>query len=517
VPADAVNTLRSTSGVYSVTPNQAVQFSSTVDGYDPGNSANKYSWTKMLQNTKLKEMFHNKYTGKGVDVALIDSGVSPVPGLSGSNLVYGPDLSFESQAPNLRYLDTYGHGTHMAGLIAGRDANIPVDKEEDMVNDAFEGAAPGARVVSIKVAASNGATDVSQVIAGIDWVVQHRNTDGLNIRVLNLSFGTDGTQSYLLDPLTYAAEVAWFKGIVVVVAAGNSGFGTTRLNNPAYDPFVIAVGADDTKGTDSPGDDTIPAFQSRGDSVRHPDFVAPGQSAVSLRDPGSFIDQANPSARIGTTPRFFKGSGSSQAAAITSGAVADLLQQRPQLTPDQVKYILGHTATTLPVADPVSQGAGLINMKNARESSIPSLAVATQTFARSTGLGTLQGARGSLTVYDSNGVALTGEQDIFGAAWDGNAWSGNAWSGNAWSGGVWNGNAWSGNAWSGNAWSGNAWSGNAWSGNAWSGNAWSGNAWSGNAWSGNAWSGNAWSGDNWGSAPVTSPLAGNAWSSNLWS
>ena len=150
-------------------------------------------------------------------------------------VINGPDLSFDSQAPNLTDIDTYGHGTHMAGLIAGRDAAIPPGKEDE-ADHYFVGAAPGARIVSIKVAASDGATDVSQVIAAIDWIVQHRNSDGLNIRVLNLSFGTDGTQDYQLDPLAYAAEVAWHHGIVVVVAAGNSGFGTPQLNNPAYDP-----------------------------------------------------------------------------------------------------------------------------------------------------------------------------------------------------------------------------------------------------------------------------------------
>ena len=103
-------------------------------------------------------------------------------------------------------------------------------------------------------------TDISQVITAIDWVVQHRDDDGLNIRVLNLSFGTDGAQDYLLDPLTYAVDVAWRKGIVVVVAAGNRGPEATRLNNPAYDPRVLAVGAD---------------------------LVAPGRSIVGLRNPGS--------------------------------------------------------------------------------------------------------------------------------------------------------------------------------------------------------------------------------------
>src|SRR5439155_27121294 len=126
------------------------------------------------------------------------------------------------------------------------------------------GIAPDARIVNVKVAGANGATDVSQVLAGIDWVVQHRNDNGMNIRVLNLSFGTDGVQSYVLDPLAFAAENAWRKGIVVVVAAGNSQFGTNKLNDPAYDPYVIAVGADDPQGTLNVADDTVPAWSARG-------------------------------------------------------------------------------------------------------------------------------------------------------------------------------------------------------------------------------------------------------------
>ena len=287
----------------------------------------------------------------------------------------------------------------MAGLIAGRDAAIPPGKEDEEADHYFVGAAPGARIVSIKVAASDGATDVSQVIAAIDWIVQHRNSDGLNIRVLNLSFGTDGTQDYQLDPLAYAAEVAWHHGIVVVVAAGNSGFGTPQLNNPAYDPYVIAVGGDDTRGTDDPKDDVIPSWQSRGNALRHPDLVAPGKSIISLRDPGSFVDEANPGARVGAS-RFIKGSGSSQAAAIVSGAVATILEQHPELTPDQVKALLMQTAVPLPNADPVAQGAGLINLHRAREAKLSTVADAVQTWPRSTGLGSLQLARGSVVTED---------------------------------------------------------------------------------------------------------------------
>ena len=506
VPPSDLERLQRSPAILSVTPDATVRLLGSVDGIDP----NKHpgSWLKVAKNTKLHEMWHRGWTGEGIDVALIDSGVAPVTGLD-LQVINGPDLSFDSQAPNLTNIDTYGHGTHMAGLIAGRDAAIPPGKEDEEVDRFFVGAAPGARIVSIKVAASDGATDVSQVIAAIDWVVQHRNTDGLNIRVLNLSFGTDGTQDYRLDPLAYAAEVAWFHGIVVVVAAGNSGFGTPQLNNPAYDPYVIAVGGDDTRGTDDPKDDVIPSWQSRGNSVRRPDIVAPGKSIISLRDPGSFVDEANPNARIGTS-RFIKGSGSSQAAAIVSGAVATILDQHPELSPDQVKALLVQTAVPLPNADPVAQGAGLINLHRAREAKLSTVAGAVQTWPRSTGLGSLQLARGSVSIEDE-GTVLEGEQTIFGDPWDGTTWAANSWDGTTWSGGDWTARTWSGNCWCGSSWSARTWSGRTWSGAAWSGR-----SWSARTWSGRTWSGSGWSGDSWGSDDAPSSLSSGAWASTIW-
>jgi len=506
LPLDHVADLELEPGVLSVTPDTGVRLLGTVDGVDP----NKYagSWLKVAKNTKLIEMWQKGWTGKGVDVALIDSGVAPVDGLA-VNVINGPDLSFESQADNLTDIDTYGHGTHLAGLIAGRDSSIPPGHEDEDVDRAFVGAAPGARIVSLKVASSDGATDVSQVIASIDWVIEHRNSDGLNIRVLNLSFGTDSTQDYRLDPLAYAAEVAWLHGIVVVVSAGNAGLGTSVLTDPAYDPYVIAVGADDTNGTDDPKDDTIPTWQSRGNTTRHPDLVAPGKSIVSLRDPGSFVDSENPAARLGGS-RFFKGSGSSQAAAIVSGAAAALLQQRPAMTPDQVKALLMNTAVPLVGADPVAQGAGLINLHRAREAQVPSVAAAAQTWPRATGLGSLQQARGSVVVTD-DGVALTGEQTIFGDQWDAVAWANASWDATTWSGGSWNGRTWSGDCWCAAGWAGRTWSGRTWSGNAWSGRTWSGRTWSGRTWSDSGWS----AGD-WGDGETPSALMSSGWSSTIW-
>jgi serine protease AprX len=475
-----------------------------VDGYDPNWATPVGSWKRDVEAIKAKDVWKAGYLGQGVDVALIDSGVAPVQGIK-DHLLYGPDLSFESQADNLRNLDTFGHGTFMAGIIAGRDSTIQTGHEDEDLDKAFVGIAPKARVVSIKVATSSGATDVSQVLAAIDWVVQHRDTDGLNIRVLNLSFGTDGTQSYALDPMTYAAEVAWRKGIVVVVSAGNSNFGSNRLNNPAYDPFVIAVGADDTKGTNDPKDDVIPAWSARGLPSRRPDLVGPGKSVVSLRSGGSFLDLKHADAQVGNS-RFFKGSGTSQAAAAVSGAAALLLSQRPSLTPDQVKYLLTSTAVTLPNTDAEGQGAGLVNAKAAKDAATPSPAVAKQAFVPATGTGSLELARGTVHVSDG-GVDLTGETDIFGASFDSATWAPLSLSGDSWSRGAWNGNTWTGNTWSGNTWSGNTWSGNTWSGNTWSGNTWSGNTWSGNTWSGNTWSGDTWSGQTW---------ASQAWSSASW-
>jgi hypothetical protein len=506
VPSERVDDLRRVHGVRSVTPNGSVQLLGSVDGIDPNKDPG--SWLRVVKNTKLHEMWQRGWTGKGIDVALIDSGVAPVEGLR-MNVINGPDISFESQASNLTNVDTYGHGTHLAGLIAGRDAAIPPTKEDEEIDKYFVGAAPGARIVSVKVAASDGATDVSQVIAAIDWVVQHRNADSLNIRVLNLSFGTDGTQDYRLDPLAYAAEVAWRRGIVVVVAAGNSGFGTSQLNDPAYDPYVIAVGADDTRGTDDPKDDVIPAWQTRGNAVRHPDLVAPGKSLVSLRDPGSFVDEANPGARVGGS-RFFRGSGSSQAAAVVSGAVATLLTQRPQLTPDEIKALLMRSAVRLPNADPVTQGAGLLNLHRAREMKTETFAGSVQTWERSTGLGSLQKSRGTVTAEDE-GIVLQGEQTIFGDPWDPVAWSAGSWDGSSWSNGTWNGRTWSGNCWCGESWAGRTWSGRTWSGTSWSGRTWSGRTWSGRTWSAGGWS----SGE-WGGVDTPSNLSAGAWSSTLW-
>ena len=435
------------------------------------------------------------HTGQGVGVALVDTGVVPVDGLTSGNVRNGADLSFESQTPEVAHLDTFGHGTHMAGIISGRTPGGLLDLGK------FQGVAPDARLMSLKVAASDGAVDVSQVVAAVDWVVEHRNDDPDNpIRVLNLSYGTDGLQGYQVDPLTHAVENAWRAGIVVVVSGGNAGFGASKLNNPAYDPYVLAVGSSDTRGTAVTGDDVVPPFSSRGDTSRRVDVTAPGRSIVSLRNPGSYLDAAHASARYGAD--LFKGSGTSQSAAVVSGAVALLLEQRPGLTPDQVKALLRSTASPMPLADAAGRGAGQVNLVAASNAPVPS---AVQGFPRSTGTGSLEAARGSAHVADGD-VELTGEHDILGpwhaAQWAqsstaGESWVGGTWNGRDWTSGCWCGSSWAGPSWEGRSWAGRSWAGRSWAGRSWAGRSWAGRSWAGDGWAGRSWAGRSWAGQNW--------------------
>jgi serine protease AprX len=514
VPAEAVPGLRRAPGIRQVTPDEQVRLKGGEWRADK-DANSLYSITKSIgaQDAWMKtDPSGRRVTGKGVGVALIDSGIAPVTGLADpAKVINGPDLSFESQASNLRHLDTFGHGTHLAGIILGRDPNVRAGSENDPRN--FVGVAPDAHLVNLKVAAANGATDVSQVIAAIDWVVAHRNDPGLNIRVLNLSFGTDSVQDARLDPLSHAVEAAWRHGIVVVVAVGNDGATARRVSMPAANPYVIAVGAADPHGTGDRRDDTVADFSTRGSATRHADLVAPGKSVVSLRDPNSYIDQKYPTGLIAYDPeqRFFRGSGTSQATAVVSGAAALLLQQRPDLTPDQVKRLLTGTAESMPTADSIAGGAGQLDIGKAVGTRAPA---STQVHAASLGTGSLEQSRGTAHVADpTNGVELTGEQDIMGQAWNAQAWSAAASAGSTWSGGTWNGQTWSGDGWSGVSWAGQTWSGQTWSGQTWSGQTWSGQTWSGQTWSGQTWSGQTWSGQTWSGQT----WSGQTWSNDYWS
>jgi serine protease AprX len=457
VPSEALPRLTAMAGVDRVTPDGHLRLLGTDEPFDTRHDIG--SMRNTARTVDANDMWAAGVTGAGVDVAVIDSGVARVGGLDAPGAVVdGPDLSFEGTDDARRNHDGFGHGTHLAGIIAGRNGDA-------------KGIAPGARVVSVRVADSNGATDVSQVIAAIDWVVQRGRSDGLNIRVINLAFGTDGGGDYRTDPLTYAVEVAWQRGVVVVVSAGNTADRLGRLTNPAVDPFVIAVGAAETQGTRTVSDDRVAPFSSRGDGERNPDLVAPGRSIVSVRSPGSFVDLTYPSARVGGT--LMRGSGTSQAAAVVAAASALLLQQRPWLSPDQVKWLLTGSARPVPLEPAIAQGAGLLSLRAAGDLSPPSEG---QRWPTASGGGSLEESRGSghATVGEDR---IEGERDAWGRPFHTDEWAASSWEGSSWSGSSWSGSSWSGSSWSGSSWSGSSWSGSSWSGSSWSGSSWTATEW----------------------------------------
>jgi serine protease AprX len=573
----------------------------------PQSAYSGYSLYNTIRATGAQSSYYaNNKFGEGIGVALIDSGVAPVSGLDSGNVIQGPDLSFEAQS-GYAHNDTYGHGTAMASIIAGRDsAAAPYGYADAM---SFTGIAPGAKVISLKVADTTGAVDVTQVIAAIDWVVQHRNDPGLNIRVLNLSYGVQALDSTNVDRLTTAVEAAWKNGIVVVVADGNNGANTlgvkadAGLNFPAAAKSVIAVGSYDDGGNFNTWvDDTIPNYSSSSSSSnkRNPDIMAPGQHVLALHDLGASMDDeiaqdcanavspgveaiapglwnaiqpivatSTPAQWAGipilSTPwkspitgpndRFVRGSGTSEAAALTSGAVALMLSKNPSLTNNQVKDILMRSAWNAwgSAAGAQYRGAGELRL----DSAYGMTSTATQTYQLPDGSGTFDDARGVYTpppstyiegtlpanLVAANGIALKGNNDIFGnpisaslysnevygVAWRSWGLSGGAqyeaWVGDpalklgtgfvsdpvfghVWASYAWPATDWAGQSFTtidnaadpltGHTWRGNRWSGNRWSTDSLQGNRWSGNRWSTSALQGNRWSGNSWRDASWG-------------------
>ena len=406
--------------------------------------------------------------GSGVTVAMIDTGVARVEDL-GDRVVARVDFT-----PGGAGDDEYGHGTHMAGVIAG-DGSASGGK--------WRGVAPGAGLVSVKVAGADGSTDVSVVIAALQWVVTHRAEYG--IRVLNLSFGTDSLQPYAIDPLNAAVERAWAAGITVVVSSGNRGPGT--VNKPGDDPFVITVGAVDVNRTIDKRDDQVAAFSSYGrtpDGFVKPDLVAPGTTIVAARDAGSTIDQLHPDAVVDAD--YFKGTGTSQAAAVVSGVAALLYQVNPALSPNLVKSILmGSTFRASQYREGGS--AGLVDAAGAI-ASIGSGNFVNLGVSRASGAGSLEASRGSFHVRadldgDGHPEVVEGELDVLGTPWDPAAFASTSWSSTSWSSTSWSSLISENTGWSSTSWSSTSWSGTSWSSNSWSSNSWSSTSWSSVAWS----------------------------------
>ncbi len=285
--------------------------------------------------------------GQGITVAVVDSGIRwNFEGTNLSDLNYSDSHrsrvlrseSFSTDSRNVR--DEFGHGTHVAGIIGGNG---------ELSDGVYIGVAPKVNLLNVKVSDAYGAGYESDVVAGLQWIYEHE--DEYNIRVVNISLNSSVPQSYHTSPLDAAVEILWFNGIVVVVSAGNNAVDHNGiLYPPANDPFVITVGASDDRGTFDTKDDILAPFSAQGkteDGFFKPDLVAPGTNIISLSGgERTRIVRDHSDHQVGK--HYFRMSGTSMASAVTSGAVALLLQAQPELNPDQVKYRLMHTALHLP-------------------------------------------------------------------------------------------------------------------------------------------------------------------------
>jgi serine protease AprX len=466
IPGETLTTLSSSDAVLRIWGDARVRSESVNMGsYDtwPANTV----WKATVRLPQAQAARTPALNGAGVTVAVLDTGISRLADF-GNRVLARVDLTPEHDG-----FDRYGHGTHMAGIIGSNSATYP-------------GVAPGVNLVSVKVAGANGATDVSVVIAGLEWIVAHKAQ--YNIGIVNLSFGTDSRQPYSIDPLDFAVERTWFSGILVVVSAGNAGSAAGTITKPADDPYVMTVGAADLKNTLAVTDDAVAPFSSVGptqDGFSKPDLIAPGITIVSDLAPNSTVAIAHPAAIVSGT--YIKGSGTSQAAAIVSGEAALLLQVDPGLDPNRLKALL--IGTTSQMKFKPGSGAGLIDIANAVRAAMAHTVVAPANvgLTPSSGLGSLEASRGSLHVYadpTNTGamVMITGEIDVLGQIWDGRSWSARSWSSDAWLSSGWGDLTAAYAGWSSGVWSGRSWSGTSWDARSWSSSTFTARSWSDAGW-----------------------------------
>jgi serine protease AprX len=367
-------------------------------------------------------------TGRGVGIAVIDSGVTPSDAF-GSRLVQVP---LDGQSGSLD--DTVGHGTMVAGVAAG---NSP--------DGAFIGIAPGATVYALNINRSTGVY-TSDVITALKWVFDNAHT--YNIRVVNLSLTENVISSYADSPLDLAVERLWASGVFVAVAAGNRGAGAIDYA-PANDPLAFTAGAFDTMDTTGPKDDTLLSWSSRGttvDGFAKPEMVLPGRHIAGPLPAGTYLDGAAPSGNR-VASGYASINGTSFAAPQIAGAAAILFQEHPTWSPDNVKWLL--------IAKPGPKP---------KNSTVPSLNLGPVYDFNSTPGRANQGV--SALVCAPGSSCLAGS--TVASSWDSSSWSSSSWSSSSWSNSSWNSSSWSATAdWDSSSWSSSSWSSSSWSSTSW--------------------------------------------------
>ena len=367
LPAGAAEKIAAEPGVSAVTSNATIGVSDDKTK-DP---KTKLDDAKAIPNTDYPNLtgatvaWKAGVTGKGVSVAVVDTGISLVDGLgknpnsNNAKVVAWKDFVGKMPIP----VDPNGHGTHVAGIIANSQKGPDGD---------FNGMAPDASLVGVRVLDEKGYGTYEHIIAGIQWVVQ--NKKAYNIRVMNLSLNGEVHSPYWADPLDQAVTKAWAEGITVVVAAGNKGPSPMSIGVPGNNPYAITVGAfTDHQTPTNWSDDYVTDFSSTGptlDAFVKPDVVAPGAHIVSTMPLLSVLSLTHEANWVSS--RYFSISGTSQAAAVVSGIAALTLSKQSALTPNQVKFRI--LSTALPWVDPQThqglysvwqQGAGRVNAADA--------------------------------------------------------------------------------------------------------------------------------------------------------
>ncbi|MBS4031339.1 MAG: S8 family peptidase [Clostridiales bacterium] len=343
--------------------------------YSFSSEVNSKSLQKLLENKAVKKIWYDGevralldvasrsveadvlwdlgYTGRGVGIAVLDTGIYNHPDLSERLIGFKDFIKNQENT-----YDDNGHGTHVAGCAAASGS---------MSGNQFKGLAPGANLIGVKVLNNVGSGSLSTVIQGVQWCIY--NKERFQIKILNLSLGSQAYQSYQDDPVCQAVEKAWEAGIVVCAAAGNSGPEPRTIGSPGHDPVIITVGAINDNNTADPDDDTVASFSSRGptiDGLIKPDVTAPGVNIVALRSPGSFIDKKNKETRVDGWHTTL--SGTSMATPVCAGLIAQLLEMDETLSPDELKKLLMETARNLEGFGQNDQGAGIVNGKTASHS-----------------------------------------------------------------------------------------------------------------------------------------------------
>jgi serine protease AprX len=432
------------------------------------------------------------YEGRGVTVAVVDTGIADVPDLAG-RLAGRVDLTGSGAG------DGYGHGTFMAGLIAATGKAS---------GGAHRGVAPGAKLIDVKVADANGRTDLTTVLRGLQWVSDHRK----DVQVVNLSLSSQSPLPYQIDPLTQALESLWHQGVTVVVPSGNDGPGTGSVTSPGNDPVLITAGGLDAGGTAGRTDDVVGAWSGRGPTWQgdaKPDLVAAGGHVVSLSAPGSVVERGNPRALIGQG--YLRGSGTSMAAAVTSGIIADVLAAQPRLRPAAVKNLL--TATAYPSTGLTREdggGAGGLDAVRAIAAAPRwNTGRAQQDYDNDTNAVGRDAKRWAAFTK----ALVDGDQQAADQAWnklsaDSRDWAARAWAQLDPAARAWAARAWADTDWSARAWADGDWAARAWAARAWAARAWASDDWAARAWADADWTARAWAADDW---------AARAWAADRWS